>query len=94
MHIFWIAGLLLALIDMPDFGSSLGRIAESTEKMAGIKSDAGEVAEAEPEPTPTIARSNKTGEPRRAEPAAQREGTGPHPKPDTPPRRPKELRHA
>ena len=35
MHIFWIAGLLLAVIDFPDFGSSLGRIAESTEKMAG-----------------------------------------------------------
>jgi len=37
MHIFWIAGLLLALIDLPDFGSSLGRIATSTEKIAGIK---------------------------------------------------------
>ena len=37
MHIFWIAGLLLALIDLPDFGSSLGRIATSTEKMAGIE---------------------------------------------------------
>ena len=37
MHIFWIAGLLLALIDIPDFGTSLGRIAQSTEKMAGIK---------------------------------------------------------
>jgi hypothetical protein len=36
MHIFWIAGLLLALIDFPDFGTSLGRIAQSTEKMAGI----------------------------------------------------------
>lgn len=36
MHIFWIAGLLLALIDLPDFGTSLGRIAESTEKLAGI----------------------------------------------------------
>jgi hypothetical protein len=35
MHIFWIAGLLLAVIDLPDFGSSLGRIAASTEKMAG-----------------------------------------------------------
>ena len=28
MHIFWIAGLLLAMIDLPDFGSSLGRIAD------------------------------------------------------------------
>jgi hypothetical protein len=37
MHIFWIAGLLLALIDMPDFGSSLSRIAGSTEKLAGLK---------------------------------------------------------
>ena len=37
MHIFWIAGLLLALIDLPDFGTSLGRIAASTEKIAGIK---------------------------------------------------------
>ena len=36
MHIFWIAGLLLATIDLPDFGNSLGRIAASSEKMAGI----------------------------------------------------------
>ena len=39
MHIFWIAGLLLAVIDFPDFGSSLGRIAESTEKMAGKRAE-------------------------------------------------------
>lgn len=39
MHIFWIAGLLLAMIDLPDFGTSLGRIATSTEKLAGIKPD-------------------------------------------------------
>jgi hypothetical protein len=37
-HLFWIAGLLLALIDFPDFGGLLGRIARSLEKMAGIKS--------------------------------------------------------
>jgi len=36
MHIFWIAGLLLALIDLPDFGTPLGRIAGSVEKMAGL----------------------------------------------------------
>ena len=35
MHIFWIAGLLLAMVDFPDFGNSLGRIATSTEKLAG-----------------------------------------------------------
>lgn len=37
MHIFWIAGLLLAMIDLPDFGTPLRRIADSTEKIAGIK---------------------------------------------------------
>ena len=37
MHIFWVAGLLLALIDLPDFSGSLGRIAGSVEKMAGIE---------------------------------------------------------
>jgi hypothetical protein len=34
MHIFWIAGLLLALIDFPDFSTPLRRIAGSTEKIA------------------------------------------------------------
>jgi hypothetical protein len=37
MHIFWVAALLLALIDLPDFGTPLRRIAGSTEKIAGIK---------------------------------------------------------
>jgi len=37
MHIFWIAGLLLALIDLPDFGTPLNRIAGSAEKIAGIR---------------------------------------------------------
>ncbi len=35
-HIFWVAGLLLALIDLPDFTTPLRRIAGSAEKMAGI----------------------------------------------------------
>ena len=37
MHIFWVAGLLLAMIDIPDFGGSLSRIAGSTEKLAGLE---------------------------------------------------------
>jgi hypothetical protein len=36
IHDFWVAGLLLALIDIPDFSGSLSRIAGSTEKLAGI----------------------------------------------------------
>lgn len=38
MHIFWIIGLLLALIDLPDFMSPLRRIADSAEKIARIES--------------------------------------------------------
>jgi multisubunit Na+/H+ antiporter MnhF subunit len=34
-HIFWVAGLLLALIDFPEFGRPLGRIADSLETIAG-----------------------------------------------------------
>jgi hypothetical protein len=41
MHIFWVAGLLLAFIDIPDFGGFLGRIAGSVEKIAGVKPGAG-----------------------------------------------------
>jgi hypothetical protein len=37
MHIFWIVGLLLAMIDLPDFGTPLSRIATSAEKIAGIE---------------------------------------------------------
>src|SRR5215213_2269937 len=36
MHIFWVAGLMLALIDLPDFGTPLNRIAGSAERMAGL----------------------------------------------------------
>jgi hypothetical protein len=36
VHLFWIVALLLAVIDIPDFGGWMGRIATSTETMAGI----------------------------------------------------------
>jgi hypothetical protein len=48
MHIFWIIGLLLAFIDIPDFGGFMGRIAGSVERMAGVKPGAG--ADGVPEP--------------------------------------------
>lgn len=41
IHVFWVAGLLLALIDIPDFGGWMGRITAAVEKIAGQKSDAG-----------------------------------------------------
>ncbi|MEW6449138.1 MAG: hypothetical protein AB1490_00690 [Pseudomonadota bacterium] len=37
MHILWIAGLLLALINFPDFSGPLRRIAGATEKIAGVE---------------------------------------------------------
>jgi hypothetical protein len=49
VHAFWVAGLLLALIDLPDFQTPLGRIATSLERMSGSESPA---AEAEPAPKP------------------------------------------
>lgn len=57
VHLFWVAGLLLALIDVPDFGGSLARIAGSAEKMAGIKPGEG-AAEASDD---TIAGVNRDG---------------------------------
>ena len=39
IHLFWIAGLMLALVDLPDFGTPLGRIAGSVERIAGSATD-------------------------------------------------------
>jgi hypothetical protein len=35
-HLFWVIGLVLAMVDLPDFGTPLRRIAGSVEKMAGV----------------------------------------------------------
>jgi hypothetical protein len=37
IHLFWIAALLLALVDLPDFGTPMRSIAESVEKIAGAQ---------------------------------------------------------
>jgi hypothetical protein len=39
MHIFWIAGLLLAMIDFPDLGGWMSRIAGSVDRIAGKTDD-------------------------------------------------------
>lgn len=36
VHLFWVAGLLLALIDLPDIPGMFSRMAGSLEKIAGI----------------------------------------------------------
>ena len=35
-HLFWVIGLILAMVDLPDFGTPLRRIAGSVEKIAGV----------------------------------------------------------
>jgi hypothetical protein len=47
IHLFWVAGLLLAMIDIPDFGTPLRSIAGSVEKIADAKPDTGVEAEDE-----------------------------------------------
>jgi hypothetical protein len=50
-HMFWIAGLLLAMIDLPDFSTPLRSIAGSVERIAGGPSDAPSMAEVPPSVT-------------------------------------------
>ena len=50
-HLFWVIGLFLAMIDLPDFGTPLRRIAGSVEKLAGVP----------PEPDPTLPPTETAG---------------------------------
>jgi hypothetical protein len=43
-HLFWVAGLVLALIDIPDFGTPLRSIAGSVEKIANATPEEGNEA--------------------------------------------------
>jgi hypothetical protein len=52
IHAFWVAGLLLAMIDLPDIGWPLRRMAGSLERIAGIKP--GEGAAEAPDDTPPV----------------------------------------
>ncbi|WP_457091938.1 hypothetical protein [Microvirga sp. P5_D2] len=78
IHAFWVAGLLLALIDIPDFGWPLRRIAGSLEKIAGIPPGKG----ADNEPDRTVGEDATT------------EGSAELPETVTPSRMPKERIHA
>jgi hypothetical protein len=74
MHIFWIAGLILAFIDIPDFGTPLQRIAGGVEKIAGVgptESEAAADAASEP---PVEARAAKAAD--GAAPAKKPAGAG------------------
>jgi hypothetical protein len=79
IHAFWIGALLLAMIDIPDFGGWLGRITGAVERIAGIKPGEGTAAEATSlktivyakQPGPAAAPPPET----RSRPARQKEAT-------------------
>jgi len=56
VHLFWVAGLLLALIEIPDFSGLFGRMAHALERIAGVapRSTGGDdaAAQAQPDPRP------------------------------------------
>jgi hypothetical protein len=72
IHLFWIAALLLALIDLPDFGTPLRSIADSVEKIADSEGEAGKaetpdeeaaaaLEKAEPDVVPSIPKKEVRG---------------------------------
>jgi hypothetical protein len=75
MHIFWVAGLLLALIDFPDFSGMLGRIAGSVERIAGVRPGAG-AAGVPDEPVADVAPGQGTAEVPQETIAGTRRGDG------------------
>src|SRR5262245_49388538 len=47
IHLFWVAALLLAMIDLPDFSTPLRSIAGSVERIASAAADEGGAAKSE-----------------------------------------------
>lgn len=72
-HAFWVAGLLLALVPLPDFGTPLSSIASSLDRIAANSGPETSARPAQavspPAPTPDQAGGRPTAE----RPAAQRE---------------------
>jgi hypothetical protein len=96
MHIFWIAGLLLAVIDLPDFGTPLSRIATSAEKIAGVEPSQATLSGA-PESVAFTSPVDKKSEASLEADAASRKSegsSGPPPKPEPAKARQKERAHA
>jgi hypothetical protein len=56
IHLFWVAGLFLALIDIPDFGTPLRSIAGSVEKIANNSPEGEGEARLEARPAQIVGR--------------------------------------
>ena len=61
IHLFWIAGLLLAMVDLPDFSTPLARIAGSVEKIADTDDAVGETSTAHEQASPPAQLPTKEG---------------------------------
>ena len=73
IHLFWVAGLLLAMIDIPDFGTPLRSIAGSVEKIADTGPDTSAEAEQEAAWAPASLPADAAEERKR-----RKEGDRPH----------------
>lgn len=62
IHLFWVAGLLLAMIDLPDFGTPLRSIAGSVAKIAGVPANIDEET-GTPEPQKLSADTDRPDKP-------------------------------
>jgi hypothetical protein len=60
-HLFWIAGLLLAFVPLPDFSTPLTSMAQSLGKMAGGRPDSAEPLPPGATPVPLDAETNPGG---------------------------------
>jgi len=63
IHLFWIAALLLALIDLPDFSTPLRSIAGSVEKIAGSTGETPEQEAGEEESAASAATASDESRP-------------------------------
>jgi hypothetical protein len=63
IHLFWIAGLLLALVDLPDFGTPLRSIAGAVERIADASDGGGADEKWEERKAATAATGTEKAEP-------------------------------
>jgi multisubunit Na+/H+ antiporter MnhF subunit len=75
IHAFWVAALLLALIDFPDLPGWLGRIAGAVERIAGLKPREPTTAEVPQQNTRKTGPATSAPEETKIRPAKQREAT-------------------
>jgi hypothetical protein len=94
MHIFWLIGLVLALIELPDFSTPLNRVVRAVERLAGIRPSEGP-PEARPEKVAGVMQETAAASPLLHEAPGLRDGKATLPvAPAISPASQRELDHA